>query len=457
MEMTKRSYDAIVVGSGPGGASVARELSLQGNSVLILEWGDNDPVKGNVWQTIPRGLTPGKSMLITGQALGMVRGITTGGSSLLYCATAFDPPVDMLKSYGVDISTEIPEVREQIPMEPLGDELMSPAGRVFYESARELGYDCRKLNKFIYQDKCKQDCQLCLYGCPHGAKWNARNLVEEALRHGATMINHAKVNRVIIENGKATGVEYKANREVQRVYADKIVVAAGGIGSPLILKKSGIPEVGRDFFFDPLIYVLGKVKGIGSGRGVPMCSGIHFPDDGIVMTDFNLPHLMKIAFDLEVFRFCQAFSYANVVPIMIKIRDGLGGHIKDGGWIWKTLKENDKQKLNMGAEHAKRILNNAGARKVYRSWVLAAHPGGTVKIGEHLDSNLKTQFENLFVCDCSVIPEEWGLPPTYTLLALGKRLAKHLHGAANLDMKEREGQSYSAEATSGKTASTRAA
>ncbi len=424
--LSKKEFDAIVVGSGPGGATVARELSLKGKSVLILEWGDNDPVKGNLWQTIPRGLTPGKSMLITGQALGMVRGITTGGSSLIYCATAFDPPVEMLKSHGVDIGDEVSEIRKEVPMEPLSDELMSPAGNVFYKSANELGYDCNKLNKFIYQEKCKTDCQKCMYGCPHGAKWNARNFVEDALGNGAMMINRAKVQKVIIKNKKAVGVEYKRNKEIFQAYAPKVIIAAGGIGSPLILRQSGMKSVGYDFFFDPLIYVLGKVKDVKSGRGVPMSAGIHFPDDGIVMTDFNLPHLMKIAFDLEVFRFGKAFSYSNVVPIMIKVKDGLGGQIKDGGWIWKTLKKKDKAKLDKGAAHAKKILENAGASNIYRSWVLAAHPGGTIKIGEHVDTNLKTKFENLYVCDCSVIPEAWGLPPTFTLLALGKRLSKHL-------------------------------
>ena len=61
---------------------------------------------------------------------------------------------------------------------------------------------------------------------------------------------------------------------------------------------------------------------------------------------------------------------------------------------------------------------------------LAAHPGGTVKVGELLDSDLKTkQYDNLYVCDCSVIPKPWGLPPTYTILALGKRLGKYLAGS----------------------------
>ena len=34
--------------------------------------------------------------------------------------------------------------------------------------------------------------------------------------------------------------------------------------------------------------------------------------------------------------------------------------------------------------------------------------------------------DNLYVCDCSVMPDAWGLPPTFTLVALGKRLARHL-------------------------------
>ena len=57
---------------------------------------------------------------------------------------------------------------------------------------------------------------------------------------------------------------------------------------------------------------------------------------------------------------------------------------------------------------------------------MAAHPGGTVKVGKLVDSNLKTEYENLYVCDCSVIPEAWGLPPTSTIIGLGKRLAKYL-------------------------------
>jgi choline dehydrogenase-like flavoprotein len=43
-----------------------------------------------------------------------------------------------------------------------------------------------------------------------------------------------------------------------------------------------------------------------------------------------------------------------------------------------------------------------------------------------VDSHLQTAVDNLYVCDCSVVPAAWGLPPSFTLIALGKRLARHL-------------------------------
>jgi len=430
MSPPKTEFDAIVVGTGPGGATVARELTKSGKKVLILEWGDYEPTRGSVVQVIPQAFVPGKSLFFTNQLLTMIRAITTGGSSMLYCATAFDPPVEMLKSYGVDISEEVPQISGDVPIAPLADSLLGPGPQRFLDSAGHLGYDAHKLNKFIFQDKCRENCQLCSYGCPHGAKWNGRHFVDEAVENGAVILNKAKVEKVIFENKKAVGVEYRRNRETYQAFADKTVVSAGGIGSPLILRKSGMMKTGYDFFFDPLVFVYGKIKGLGSGKSVPMSTGVHFADDGIVMTDFNMPHIMKVLFDLEVLKLKQVFSYADTLPIMVKIRDELGGEISKRGWIKKPLNKNDRLKLHKGAIHAKRILQNAGASDIYEGWMFAAHPGGTVKIGEHLDANLKTEFDNLYVCDCSVIPQELGQPPTYTLVSLGKRLAKHLAAVA---------------------------
>ena len=116
----------------------------------------------------------------------LLRGITTGGSSVFYCGTAFDPPFEMLESHGIDIRKEIDELKKEIPIEPLSDELMGPMANRMRSSAQDLGYDWQKINKFIFQDKCKAGCWRCAYGCPYDAKWTARNFVErggEERRH----------------------------------------------------------------------------------------------------------------------------------------------------------------------------------------------------------------------------------------------------------------------------------
>lgn len=290
MESTNHeAFDAIVVGTGPGGATVAKELSEKNKKVLILEWGDHWDIRGKSWQALLAAGIPGRSLLMTHKALAMVRGITTGGSSVFYYATAFDPPLKMLKSHGLDITQEVAEIRKELPTAPLKDELVGPGAARIMKSARELGYDWNKLPKFVHQDKCRQRCWRCNYGCPYGAKWNARNYIDQALEKGATLISRAKVHRVIVENNTAVGVEYKRKGKVNRCYAPKIILAAGGIGSPVILRKSGIYDAGYDYFFDPLISVMGTVKNLKGGREFPMATGIHMEEEGYVMTDMTIP------------------------------------------------------------------------------------------------------------------------------------------------------------------------
>jgi choline dehydrogenase-like flavoprotein len=419
-------FDAVVVGTGPGGATVARELSRAKNNVLLLEWGSNPEIKGSFLQLASAAMKPGKGTLFTPDGLAVFRSITTGGSSVVYYATILDPPFAALKRFRVDISKEADEVRRELPTAPLDEYLIGPFARRIMESARALGYSWDPLKKFVYQEKCRPDCDKCIYGCPYGAKWNARMYVEEAVASGATLMNGAKVTRVLIEQGKAVGVEFRTKGEVRQTFASKIVISAGGIGSPVILRASGIKEAGHDFFFDPLIGVFGTVKDLKGGREFPMATGVKLEDDGYLMTDFNLPAPLYMAFTGEVLRFDRLLSHSRTLQIMVKAKDPLGGRLTDRGGIRKTLLPEDKRRLMHGYERAKIILRHAGARNIFKTWYMATHPGGTVKIGHLVDSNLRTEFENLYVCDCSVIPVAWGLPPVFTIICLAKRLAKHL-------------------------------
>ena len=82
--------------------------------------------------------------------------------------------------------------------------------------------------------------------------------------------------------------------------------------------------------------------------------------------------------------------------------------------------------MRAGVEQARAVLKAAGSGKPYVSPWVAAHPGGSVRLGEMLDERLSCHSPNLHVCDASVIPEPWGLPPTLTLLSLGSELARRL-------------------------------
>jgi choline dehydrogenase-like flavoprotein len=422
-----KEQDVIVVGSGPGGATVAKELSQRNQKVLILEWGDNNPLTGSFWQGAKTLLFPGRSMLFTRQMLGLVRGITTGGSTIHYYATSFPVPFDMLKSYGIDIRDEVKELKEELPVAPLKDEMVGPMSTRLMESAQDLGYDWNKLNKFMYQDRWKPGYRFGHYGDPLRVKWSARMYVEKAVANGAKLLNGAKVKRVIFEGNKAAGVEFIVGKKEYKAFAPKIIIAAGGIGSPVILRASGIEKAGHDFFFDPLIGVRGTVKDIEVPNSeIPMTAGVHIEDEGYMMTDMAHPFATTAMFAAGAFRFHKLFSRPSTLQIMVKAKDELGGKLTDAGGVRKILDKNEKLKLQKGYERAKAILENAGAKDIFKTQYLAAHPGGTVKIGELVDSNLMTQYDNLFVCDCSVIPEAWGMPPTTTLIGLGKRLAKYL-------------------------------
>ena len=431
--MDIENKDYIIVGSGPGGATVAKELSQRKKKVAILEWGDNDPLTGSFWRGAKSLLWPGKSLLFTQQMLGLVRGIAVGGSTVFYYATCFQSPLDMLKSHDLDITAEVQEARNELPIAPLKDEMIGPmAGRIM-ESALDLGYKWQKLDKFMYQDRWKPVHPFSHYGDPHGVKWSARMYVDQAIANGASLIDRAKVTRVIVEDKTAVGVEFTRDGKPFRAFAPKIIVSAGGIGSAVILRASGIKRAGYDFFFDPLIGVRGIVEDMDVPVSeIPMAAGVHLEDEGYMMTDMSHPAATTALFAAQVLRFGRMFSRRRTLQIMVKAKDELGGHLTDSGGVRKILNKNEKNKLLRGYGRAREILQKAGAKSIFKTGYLAAHPGGTVKVGDILDSDLKTEYDNLYVCDCSVIPEAWGLPPTLTIIALGKRLAKHLSGESNV-------------------------
>jgi choline dehydrogenase-like flavoprotein len=250
--------------------------------------------------------------------------------------------------------------------------------------------------------------------------------IDRALGSRAKIVNRARVTKVIIEDRCATGVEFRKFGTSYRAYADTIIISAGGIGSPVILRASGIKEAGYRYFFDPLVTVMGTIKDLTVAPLIPMSTGLLCEEEGYMMTDMYYPPLLFFLNHVAGFRFHRLFAQPRSMQIMVKIKDSLGGRLTNRGDVIKVLNDKDRSKLLHGYDRARRILTRAGAKGIFKGWVIAGHPGGTVKINHLLDANLKAEYDNLYVCDCSVIPEAWGLPPTFTLVCLAKRLAKHL-------------------------------
>jgi choline dehydrogenase-like flavoprotein len=212
---------------------------------------------------------------------------------------------------------------------------------------------------------------------------------------------------------------------VQAFKAPVVVLSAGGIGSPRLLQASSLTSGPASFFSDPVVAVMGAVddlEGIG-GAEVPMAAGAAL--DGIALADLTLPRPMYQAFAAQAGRLDRLFAHGRTLSIMVKIRDEIGGRIGPR-WVDKTLQAPDREKFDKGIAIARAILDKAGARHVFASHHFAAHPGGSVRIGEQVGSDLQTATSGLYVCDASVIPEPWGLPPTVTLLCLGRRLGRQL-------------------------------
>ena len=419
------SFDAIVVGSGPGGATVARELAKAGRRVLILEQGSAAPVKGTLGQMAAMAAVPGRGAFIHRDASLLVQGVTAGGSSTVNFATATAPPLAMFAAYGIDLAPALAALHAELPIGPLPDSLVGPMAAHIMHAARSLGMDWQKLDKMIRPQLCRSGCWRCGYGCPFGAKWTARDFVDEAVAHGATLLDAAKVQRVIVENNAARGVEFVRNGQAQRALASVVVLAGGGIGSPRLLHRSGLMPASASFFSDPVVAVMGSVDDIDGGAEVPMAAGLRLDADGISLADMTLPRPMYQGFAAQVGRFDRLFAHRRTLTIMVKIRDEIGGSIGPR-WVDKTLQPADRKKLGDGVGMARDVLKAAGARHIFKSWHFAAHGGGSVRIGAGVDRDLRAAAAGLYVCDASVIPEAWGLPPTLTLLCLGKRLGAQL-------------------------------
>jgi choline dehydrogenase-like flavoprotein len=426
----KRDY--VVVGSGAGGATLARELSRAGKQVLVLERGRSDVRFGTVWGAlsyydrssilpIPRHSREGVILW---------RAFLPGGTTVVSCGNGTPCLERELAALGIPLEVEIDEAMAEMGVTPVPGDLLSPASRAMRDVAAESGFPMIPMPKYIRPSGCG-GCGSCVMGCVRGVKWTARDYLDEAVEHGAQVLCETKVTGVMTSGSRVRGVRARGPDGEMEIEAGVVVLAAGGLGTPAILQRSGIEEAGRGLFADLFVNVYGVCRGLGQAREpvMPLVCISHHEEEGFLLSPFmNRPRFVRF---LEAGVKGALPRASNLVGIMIKTKDDGAGHIDADGRISKPVTEADRGRLDRGVAAARQILTGIGARarslRVTR--VQGAHPGGTAAIGKVVGADLQTRVEGLFVCDASVLPEAPGKPPIVTLVALAKHLGRRLASA----------------------------
>lgn len=433
-EMMTRETDAAVIGSGPAGATMARELARAGVRVTLLERGKD--YRRRFYYGSHLGAlvyADRRSLLFTDEGLNVIRPIMTGGATNMFCGCAAEPPGWLKERYGVDLELEAREIIGELAIRPLPDELLGEGSRRVMEAARELGYDWQPLPKFMSPQGRRFDCGAkCMLGCRCGAKWTANEYIDEAVANGCRLVTQARVDEVVIEGGRAVGVRGKIAGRPFELRAKVVVVSAGGIGTPLILQQSGISEAGHGMAMDPTVMVYGVWKGRGTAFEPPMSVGYSDLEHGYMLSTLIDPWVLyPIVATLKGLR--RAFSWRNyrrTVGVMIKVTDEVSGAVSMGKRlrISKPMTERDKERLDQATGVATRILVKAGcdAGSIFVSPLRGTHPSATVRLGELVDKDLQTSVDGLYVCDASVFPQALGQPTVLTIISFARRLSRRL-------------------------------
>ncbi|MGF7117063.1 GMC family oxidoreductase N-terminal domain-containing protein [Methanobacterium oryzae] len=425
---------AIVVGTGAGGATAARELAVKGFEVIIFEAGKQfkpfrrllsiaGPLRRAGLLGNERNFTrlfPPMDITRSAEDLVLVRGLTTGGSTVLSCGNMVRAEHG-LKEIGLDLTPEFEEIERNIGITEFPMERWQPVTRNMFEAAEKLGLEPKATPKAVDSVKCVS-CGLCELGCTTGARWDSRSFLDDAIHAGAVLHTSSPVEIVIIENGQVKGVIIKTGNKLRTIKADIVVLAAGGIGTAQILKASGLPA--KDNLWADIVLTLGGVlKGANQLKEPPMVW--YTKDEDYILS----PYL-----DILSHWFHKPWRNVSIddrVGIMVKLADIEEGAVFEDGKVQKTIKEDDNIRLDHAIGEAKKIMETAGVSGPYINGVHnGGHLGGTVPLNKGDVTSMKPSWlpEGLWVADLSLSPRSQGLPTILLTTALALKVSRKITG-----------------------------
>ncbi|MBF0493619.1 MAG: GMC family oxidoreductase N-terminal domain-containing protein [Candidatus Omnitrophica bacterium] len=418
-------FEYIIVGGGLCGLVLAKELAGRGQDVLVLEKGNYVNKMGTLERTL--SFYDKFALAKSVQGIPIYRAFGIGGTSLISCGNAVEFTREEYNRIGIDILSELPAAKLEGHVKTDGLNIGKASAKIM-EEANALGYTMGPMPKFSMTEKCAS-CGNCYLGCRFGTKWTSVNCIKEVHADHLTIVTGFDVDKVIISHGKTIGIsgQYGKSRSKRKYFANTVILSAGGIGTPIILQKSGIKS-GENLFIDIFNVTYGESKEYKQRNELSMsvvCDKFHV-SDGFVLAPFvdNWYGFLGCAEPKDI---AKAAKMKGVVGIMTKIADDNIGRVHSDNKIDKKMTQNDTDKLKKGTTIATEILTKCGVepRTIFVTKPRGAHPGGTAAIGKVVNGNLETEIKNLFVCDASVLPFAPGLPPMLSLVAMTKWFCKN--------------------------------
>lgn len=477
-EPSRHEVDVVVVGSGAGGAFAARALARAGRRVLVVEEGEHWPV-ARIRATDPlrrfAGLyrDGGATVALGAPPVALPMGRAVGGTTVVNSGTCYRPPEDVVarwhREHGLALADpsaldpRLADVEETISVAPAPVDVIGRNAQLALAGAQALGWQAAPLRRNA--PGCAGSCQ-CAIGCPRAAKAGVHlTALPQACAAGARILSRLRVDRVLHERGRATGVAGRdaTGRRVE-VRARLVVVAAGATETPALLRRSGLgrhPRLGENLSIHPALGVGGRfAEPVHAWRGVLQSVGIEelHAREGILIeataTPPGMGSMVLPGVGRELVR--RIDDAAHLASLGAMISDRPSGRVlgarrpvvayrldrEDGRRLVRALGAMAEMLLAAGAEEVElgggappvrrrdEIASALAAIDPRRLHLAAFHPTGTAAGGDDparhpCDPEGRLRgVDGVVVADASLLPECPGVNPQVSIMAMAMGVAE---------------------------------